>query len=47
MLTLTREKLDPLREALRERGARPSVVLAIPASGPKAVNAQEIGRAHV
>ncbi|HEY2516791.1 MAG TPA: hypothetical protein VGI39_38235 [Polyangiaceae bacterium] len=30
MVALTREKLDPLREALRERGARPSVVAPPP-----------------
>jgi tellurite resistance protein len=33
MLKLTRTKLDPLREALRERGARPSVVMTAPAGG--------------
>src|SRR5580658_7203438 len=36
MLNLTRTKLDPLREALRERGARPSIVV------PATPNAQEL-----
>jgi hypothetical protein len=36
MLKLTRDKLDPLREALRERGARPSIVV------PPTSNAQEL-----
>ena len=36
MLNLTRAKLDPLREALRQRGARPSVVV------PAVPNAQEL-----
>jgi tellurite resistance protein len=36
MLTLTRAKLDPLREALRERGARPSIVV------PSMANTQEL-----
>src|ERR1700733_5445715 len=43
MLTLTREKLDPLREALRERGARPSVVLSVASvADSKTVNATEL-----
>ena len=36
MLKLTRARLDPLREALRERGARPSMVV------PATANAQEL-----
>ena len=36
MLNLTRAKLDPLREALRQRGARPSIVV------PATANAQEL-----
>ena len=36
MLKLTRDKLDPLREALRERGARPSIVV------PPTSNAQDL-----
>jgi tellurite resistance protein len=36
MLNLTRAKLDPLREALRQRGARPSIVV------PAGANAQEL-----
>jgi DnaJ-domain-containing protein 1 len=36
MLKLTRDKLDPLREALRERGARPSIVV------PSMANTQEL-----
>ncbi len=36
MLNLTRTKLDPLREALRVRGARPSMVV------PATPNAQEL-----
>jgi hypothetical protein len=36
MLNLTRAKLDPLREALRQRGARPSIVV------PSMNNPQEL-----
>ena len=39
MLNLTREKLDPLREALRERGARPSIVVPAIANGQELVEA--------
>src|SRR5580704_3113820 len=44
MLNLTRERLDPLREALRERGARPSMVLHVPAgtSGQELMDALRI-----
>jgi tellurite resistance protein len=39
MLSLTRTKLDPLREALRQRGARPSVVVPTVANGQELVEA--------
>lgn len=39
MLNLTREKLDPLREALRQRGARPSVVMPTAATSQELVDA--------
>jgi tellurite resistance protein len=39
MLNLTREKLDPLREALRLRGARPSIVAPAMATSQELVDA--------
>ena len=42
MLNLTRTKLDPLREALRERGARPSVVIPAVANGQDLVEALQL-----
>jgi tellurite resistance protein len=39
VLKLTRAKLDPLREALRERGARPSVVLPVAANAAELMDA--------
>ena len=43
MLNLTRAKLDPLREALRERGARPSMVINMKAGWcASAQNATEL-----
>jgi tellurite resistance protein len=39
MLNLTRAKLDPLRDALRQRGARPSIVAAATASEQELVDA--------
>ncbi len=39
MLTLTREKLDPLRDALRARGARPSIVVPAMATSQELVDA--------
>jgi tellurite resistance protein len=39
MLNLTRAKLDPLRDALRQRGARPSIVAAGTANEQELVDA--------
>ncbi len=39
MLKLTRDKLDPLKDALRQRGARPSIVLPAGASSTELVDA--------
>jgi tellurite resistance protein len=39
MLKLARERLDPLREALRQRGARPSVVIPLAADAHELVDA--------
>jgi tellurite resistance protein len=39
MLKLTREKLDPLRDALQQRGARPSVVMPVAATSQELVDA--------